>query len=477
MNANRFLVPIAASIAIFCAFAFLFAVETAFRISGHPLISIIMRLLFFSIFSILLLLKKREYFAYLYVIIFPFYRISFSGISLFSIMTITLIFLYAKEIIIHIKNVKDSYSNIMIVILACILYTTIIAYDKNAAVEKGLFYLNIFAAYIIFSVLFCSGISVKKISLIFVLVGIFAFVVSCLQVVFGVESIKLFFGEYNPNIGLGETYKRIPSIFNEAQFAGIFFSMMAFITMGLVAYYPEKKWFLRILSGLFIIGSLLSGTRISVVALLIGAIIIQHLLFSFRRYIVFISIILVLTLTFGLTYERILPTFIKNRIEKTSIRESAKYRFMIWERSAPIIFNNPLGVGLGGDNLYEAGKRCGAYVFPEFDIYPGYRVYTHFENSYLTVLFSLGIIGFLAFIYLIAKTIAMSVYSIMRSNYQPYKVAVSYLLSSFFIWIIGIGTSPQINHIQPMFIFVLIISMLNYLNTARKRQKIGLIIE
>lgn len=437
------------------AAGFLFATNIAYRISAHPGISLLMRIIFFMVIVILFILRERDYVFYLFLLSFPFYRIAFSGITLPLIFCLMLCAIYSREIVFYIKKYKDPNRLAFILFFISIVYTTIIAFDKVAATNRVIYFITLFLSYLLLVSLITSPQALKRVYYIIVGIGLLGALISFYQLVFGVESIRFFFGEYNPNVSLGVSVSRIPSFFPEAQFSGIFFAMIFFLALGLSYLNPKHKWINFFVMFISFAAMTLSGTRISLFAFgFCCLMLVMHRLRPIKIFGVLSLMIVCILVALFLKNSVNLSDNITYKLRMDSFDKSINYRQKIWQRSFPIIIHNPLGVGLGGENLYNAGMKERAYFLDNFVRYPGTRGATHFESSYLTILYSLGTIGFLAFIMFFLNSFRN--FLIFYKTYRdvPMGKFVYCLIMALIILSIGISTSPQINHFQPAFLLV-----------------------
>jgi hypothetical protein len=73
------------------------------------------------------------------------------------------------------------------------------------------------------------------------------------------------------------------------------------------------------------------------------------------------------------------------------------------ETQSMIIVHNPLGVGLGRLDLFDAAVWNKSYLQEEYFVYPTLRERMGFENTFLDVLYSLGLFGLFAFLFVIDR--------------------------------------------------------------------------
>jgi O-antigen ligase len=447
--------------ALISAALLLFMVNMAFTVSEHPVLSLGMRIIFFACLMVLVSVRRRENFVYVFLLSIPFFRIAFSGIYLLTIVSAVLVLAYLKDIIHYLKSGKDIYAIPFVLIGISMVYSTVIARYPYSALERASILVSLFGAYLALTVFLKSAPGIRTFLAIMVILNIFGILVSSWQFIFGIDSIKVFFGEYNPNVGLSDYVKRIPSFFEEAQGAGLFFAYMALFCAGLGGTYFKKNLLVKAVIALSLVPLVMSGTRVAIIALIAGFLFAQLFTFSQKRVIA-LSMLIVFLFAFGdFFYKNVMPLQVKERFERRSIEENRTYRFNLWKGSLPVIVHNPLGVGMGGENVYAAGVQQRVYFAEAFNRVPEARKYTHFENTYLEILYSLGIVGFTGFLILIFNFFkaAIRIYSSGRDHLES---AFSvYLMAAMVAWLLCVATSPRLYDQQIMLLFFVLVAVTN----------------
>lgn len=448
-----------AAISFLASISFVTAVEIAYRISAHPLTSLMMRLVLFGLLLIPLILRNKEIVIFYFLLSMPFMRIAFSGISLLTIYAVLLMILYRKEVSNFIRQKQNIFAKPFMLIFFIMTYTTLLAHHRMDAVRWVVFFLSLAAVYYVLASYMNSDEKIKKVLFALMPVIVFAVMISLGQLLFGINSIKFFFGEYNPNTNIYGIASRIPSFFSDAQEAGLFYATASFLILGLISMIKKGRIFLYMILIGVLFCLLLTITRIAVLGLLAGWAVVSLRNFSFCR-----SVILGLLLTFGLftgglIYQKTLPGPIKERLSKHSREKGFDFRYKLWRESLPIAATNLLGVGLGGQNLYAAGLKNNVYFPPVLRENLAARQYTHFENSYLDLLYSLGFAGVGAFLFLLTQYFIAARGVTSRSHRG--NLFSFYLTGGMVAWLFCASTSPQFSNAQAMIIFVLLLAFVS----------------
>ena len=443
---------------------FLFKVTNmAFASSKYPFIKLAMVMFLLAVTIVLLVLKRKEYFVYLFLLSYPFLTIEIKSISLLEIFSCILLIIFFKEIIFYIRNNRDIFRVPFFIIAFSIIYTTLFANYPKPAFEKALILLSLFNIYIILSICFRSRVNRKTASVMLFAVLLLCVAISAIQIVFGISSVKLFLGDYNQNVGLHRYVKRIPSVFQEAQTAGLYFAFMTFLGAGFNAVFFKNKWFVKIFLVASLFALLTTGTRIAILSLLCGFIFFQCITMSFKKMFVFLLLTVSLLIAGSTIYNHVIPYQTKGRFESHALGKSFLFRYKLWAESFPIITHNPFGVGMGGENIYDAGFAQGVHFLYGFKSDPNLRGFTHFENTYLDILYSLGIVGFVGILMFFIKFFTAG-FSCNRLITDPVeKKWPLYLLSAMIIWMISVFTSPQLFDPHPMMLFIFLLAMMNSL--------------
>ena len=458
-------------LSIISAVALFKIVDLAFSKSVHPVTTLLMRLILGITFVIPFILRKKEIFIYYFILSFPFMRLAFNGIDLLAIYSFLLVAIYRKEIVNLVKGKENIYRIPFFIITLCFIYTSLLAKYPRAAFEKVLFYLLLGGIYYVLTAFIKSEREIKAVFRFLLMPFAFCILVSFLQFRFGINSIKFFFDEYNANTGVYGSFftRRIPSVFVEAQAAGQYFATMIMLALGLLSTYFWKS---KLIKGLLAIGALAFLLTISRAAILsfIGVMFVVHLfILSFRKVVILMLIVISMMAVIGMFYEHIMPSQIRERFDPHNQREDYNFRYALWKHSLPIIKHYPFGVGLGGGNLFYAGDKVKVKFTESMEAVPQLRGATHFENSYLDTLYSLGIIGFGGFILLLVKYFKTGVKLIKENPHPDAKRFSFYLMGAMAVWLIPAATSPQIEQVQPMIIFVTLLALMNSFNTIYRK--------
>ena len=439
-------------------------INEAYKFSEHPIESLLLRIIVFILIIIPIILRKLYIFVYYLFIFFPFMESKISGISLVAIFSLIFFALYNKEIIANFYK-NNKYYNIPIIIISiCFIFTTIRSFNPFDAIKTGLLH---YGALIIAYNILLNYIKTQRDfrNILYLITGIFIIcnIVSIWQYLFGIESIKLFIGEYNPNTNIFGFSKRIPSVFVEAQAAGQYFATNIIIMNGIMIEIKKKISFCFI----FIIGIislLLTISRMAILSFLIFYIITIIYILFYKKRINYLILLVILILIAPLLYEKTVPDQFKDRFNSEAQKESYNFRVNMWKASLIIIEKYPFGVGLGGENLYNAAILEGAIdntlinKINEKDI-----TYFHFENSFLSVLYSIGIVGFIGFLILLYKYFKKAAKYIINGNKKQKYFAV-YLSASMFVWLSCAYTSPLIQQVQPLFLFTILFVLIDKMN-------------
>lgn len=468
---NTILVIISLIVSFFAGVLFLFSTTMAFNISTHPIASLLMRLVFAGLIVILIVLRKKENFIYLFLVCFPFLRISFNGISLFSLLSFVLFALYYKDIFAYKVNRKHICRYGFLIILIAILYTTILAKRPLESFKDATGIFCLFVIYIVLNKFLSSEQNSKFFFIILNLIYLFAILISFLQVLFGANSIKLFFGEYYSNVNSSFDVRRMPSFFIDAQEAGIYFAVMGIISLGLGNTYFKKSVFGK---WVFLLGSvalLFNGTRIAIIALLCGLIVLFLLKITFKK-IFFMGFIFFIFFICGSIFFQYFPDQVKSRFRRDNLETSLNYRSTMWQGSLPIFYHYPFGVGLGRMNTYDACIASGARAVLVYSDKFNSNLKTQFESTYLEIIYSLGIIGFTGFLLMIGSFFKAGI----RINYEQkdcFKKELSiYLLIAMIVWLISVSTSPKLDYSQTMLIFTVLMVLINKYSMSKIEEEL-----
>jgi len=435
--------------------------NVAFAVSAHPVTSLIMRVVFFCLIVALACTGNKINFVYLYLLSYPFLRISFSNINIFLIVSLILTILFYKDILNYYKTNTDLYNTCFILIGVSLVESTVISQYPHAAIENIFIVISYYAYYLILTIYLKDFANTRKLIYIISAITVFALLITCWQALFGVSSVRLFFGEYNWNVGVAGYAKRVPSFFDESQSAGLYFSFTTILFAGVSSTYFKGNYLYKLLPLACFAGILLSGTRIAVFALLCGFATYYLFTVSVKNFMILISSVFLLTLFLNCVPTEFLPRAIQDRFEKRHVSKTIDFRYQLWKESLPIILNHPLGVGMGGENLYAAGRKLKVLFLPAFTLFPEMRKYTHFENTFLEILYSLGIIGFSGFILLIVRFMRSGVIFRRKSENDVQRRFCAWLMATIVVWLLSVGVSPKFLLPQMMILLLLLLAMMN----------------
>lgn len=455
------LIAIVIFISLVSSIALLKTVDMAFSTSAHPVISLIMRAVFGTILSIPFILRKKEILIYYFILSFPFMRIAFSGINLLTIFSFILVVVYLKKIVTLVKNKENIFRIPFIIIVFCFLYTTLISKYPYEASERVLFYISLGGIYFVLTVFVKSEKEFKIIFRLMLFTFFFCVLISFWQYFFGINSVNFSFSKYNSNVRLFSLDRRIPSIFTEAQGAGQFFCVMTLLALGLRKTFMGNKRWLKILVTCGGCALCLTISRLAIISFICGLIFVMCFSLNFRKVVAVLVLLLFLSIFGDLLYNVVTPVPIKERFLTFDSSRSFDFRFNLWQESLPIITNNPLGCGLGGNNLYSAGIKQKVFIMKDFKENRELRKYSHFENSYLGVLYSLGLFGFIGLIMLFINYFSVGFKILKKRHFSQEGRFSLYLMAAMAAWLLCAFTSPQISEIQPMIIFTSLLALMN----------------
>ncbi len=440
-------------------------VDLAFLWSDQPIKSLMIKGFILFLFMLPFILKKKELYIYYFVLSFPFFPLIGRRISLVNIYGFILFVVYWKEILLLIRNKNNLYKFPFLFLLISFFYTTILSQFPSQAFEKMVFYLSYVGIFLALTAYLNSILKIKVFCCLVLTVYFFCCFVSLWQVVFGIESIKFNFGDYNNNVDIYGYAKRIPSIFCEAQRAGQYFACMGILSMGIFSkiFYKNKLGiFSLFLGGIFLLFTI---SRLAILSYILGVFIVLLFPLSLKRTILLVTnAFLILILLIG-TYQSIAPQGVKERFSPHNQVQSFEIRNNGWVNSFPIFIQNPLGVGLGGYNRFAAGVDTGHRFSPEAK---RNAKYTGFESSYLSLLYSLGFIGFGAFIWLVCIYFKLGLQLLSQNRMYTFSI---YLICAMIVWLIPSAISLQMEEFQPMIVFTLLFSLMTaYHNLYFKKQ-------
>ncbi|MBI2031137.1 MAG: O-antigen ligase family protein [Candidatus Levybacteria bacterium] len=228
-------------------------------------------------------------------------------------------------------------------------------------------------------------------------------------------------------LGWDEHLYRMFSVFLDPNFAGAFFSLSLFLTIGLVQEAIERKskykiLLFGILGILTFIAIFLTYSRSAILMVLVG---LSIFLVLKKKWLIILVLAIISSFLIVLT-----PKAFKTEGTDLFRKVSSEARITSAKEAMLIFSKNPLlGVGF---NAYKFARY--GYGFTDLKFYPG-----HAEGgadvSLLFVLATTGIVGFTAYIWLLYKIIKYS-YAKHRKNFIAqvlFVSTISLIINSFFI--------------------------------------------
>ncbi len=229
----------------------------------------------------------------------------------------------------------------------------------------------------------------------------------------------------------------ITASFNHPNKFGAYLLFPLFITLGILRDKLKAKKINLKLFGLFCMSGLLFFIFIFTKSKGAGLgfiVTILFLIFSINRKVFLITAVtgvIISALAFSITSSHFLKTL---RLEREMIRTASVYRIDIWKETLDIIKNRPvLGYGI---NTYmgvlQKYRRDRGYP----DAYPTYartKHPTYAHNCYLQIVTEMGIVGLIAFLWIIVRFFRSSVNK--RAGYVSLGIAAglfAFLVHSFF---------------------------------------------
>ncbi len=232
--------------------------------------------------------------------------------------------------------------------------------------------------------------------------------------------------------------QRVMSFQSTTMTWGAMSAIFTLITLAMVLFGEtgKKMWFYMALFTVQFIGMLFSYVRGAWVGFMAGLFVLA--LFKSKKMV--LSILVFLFAVFLLA-----PDPVQDRI--TSIVDlnvgSTQVRFTQWKNAVKIFNDHPI-TGVGWIDLNEIHRR---YAPPGADLsYQAYRI-GHFHNNYIMFLVCFGVIGFLAFLFLMYRLFYMQVNSLKIFQYSDARfpawiigtlaATVAFWINGFFDWTFG----------------------------------------
>ncbi|MEI6437338.1 MAG: O-antigen ligase family protein [Candidatus Omnitrophota bacterium] len=430
---------------------------------SHPFVLLSIVFMFFIFMLAALALRKKHLLLYPVLFAFPVMELRFPDVSVFAFILIPVALIFSNELGKFISKKWDwRYAIPLMIFLGIFIFTTLTAPYKFEAIRHASFFIPAILLYLVL----CSMMkTVKDFEMLWcsmILMCSFAVAISVIQLIFGINAVKFFFFEYNVNVDMYGAARRIPSMFSDAQVAGQYFAVMA---LALSAYATLGfKWarYAKLLAFGVIACQLLTISRSATFGLVLGWAFVKFLSGAQRLIFMILLFGVIILLLKEPIYEH-LPDSIKLRFNPVQQTEDARFRMRIWEDSYPIIEHYPLfGVGFGGLNVFKAGDDIGVKFFRVFADNPKNRKYTHFENSYLDFLCSVGVVGFGALVWLMGIFFIQAIRSLPSLPLRN-TLAVKCLLGALFAWILPCGTSPLLAQSQPTMVLAVVMASIYFL--------------
>ncbi|MFA5499527.1 MAG: O-antigen ligase family protein [Candidatus Omnitrophota bacterium] len=440
---------------------FLTAVNTAYQVSEHPELSLLIRMIFFALFVLLAVIGRKELVVFALILGFPFYRIGFNGISIVLIISLIVAILYRKEIGSSIFKTKQEYKIPFFVLAICILYSFIVSKHYMTALTEVAHIVNLIILYLILVSYLVSWQKIRILLGLLLAVNIIGIVVTILQYIFGINSIKFFIGEYAPNVGVYDSVKRIPGFFWESQGAGIYYAIMFILSIGILSVVKKYRLLLMALAIMNIGALLLTGTRIAIIALVCGLSLLMAWKLTMKKIVLYTCMLSILVVCGGLIYNYVIPAQMKDRLTGYELEGSYNERHKIWITSLPIARHNPLGVGLSRADLFDAAYNENSYLQTKYYLFASLRNRMGFESSFLDLLYSLGYLGLIGFL---ALLLCFFILAFRNANINPPSDESGYskyLACAMVVWLVGAATSEKVYEIQPMTIFVILLAIVH----------------
>lgn len=223
-----------------------------------------------------------------------------------------------------------------------------------------------------------------------------------------------------------------------------------------------EKLYLKILNAIFfilgIIGAVLSSRRTLLVALVIWIIYVFIKKIKIKNILLMISLIFILgvgvKITFPANFSKIeeLTKSIKNLKDESNLQ-----RLLMWRKSFYIIKENPI-LGIGTDSFYlESQKMTYEKIKDKDERF--FDSFKHPHNEYLQQLLKYGIIGFIVYIYIMAKLIV----PIFTNKEFSFEEGIFIIYSSYGIF------EPYTIRRESVILFIFI-SIAYYLNKKRSEK-------
>lgn len=311
---------------------------------------------------------------------FPFGGGGGVSITLYDIfLSLSVVFLLIWQIGIN-KNLKSlNVLKVVFPFIAIALISLLFSGNITGGVYLIRFALYALSLWLGYSIVISKVIKIHSINKLIIGVGIFLSVVGLLQEIFIPDLVFLTPFGFDPH------QARLVSTFLDPNFLGIFLNIILAALFFEYLKKSDKKWI--IISCLVTLAIFLTFSRSSY--LFLGIQLGSWGIFKFRKLlIVFMAIILLLFLFVPRFSERINGAF---RIDKSSVE-----RFASWESGFKLFYQNPI-LGVGFNNVRsEMLENNFTKTYTENGGHAGAGI----DSSFLFVLATTGVLGFLSFAYL-----------------------------------------------------------------------------
>lgn len=298
---------------------------------------------------------------------------------------------------------------------------------------------------------------------LFLLLAIFSGIVSVFQATWALDSVKLNFETYNPNVGVAIDFaKRYPAIFTDAQIAGLFFGVIVVLSLCFRQYLPSPLFYPAIIFS--IIGLVLSNGRAAFLGTGAGILYLILLTKNMRVYAKVFSIflIIIISLLSFKFYSQLNFQVINSRMTFSTFETQFINRFKLYEQGINLFKKSwIIGVGPSGMNIYSAFTYRSPMEMYNFDYIMGPEVYAGFESSYINFLCYQGILWFVIFSFLIFTYIKTH-FNLLNSNFNKKLYDISTAgFACIIVMIIGFSSSAIYCESRFMVLFSFILSLLN----------------
>jgi O-antigen ligase len=367
-----------------------------------------------------------KYSLFLLAVFIPF---STSGIGIsVSLLTVGVLIFYLSGgnfIYIPDKETKKIFYFMLGIILIMIL-STLFSYDLVSSIKRTITVLGYF---FIFASVFEMDDKeyLKKVIYVLIFLCVLHSIYAIFQYFTGLDIVKKGYEKYDRVIGIVGHFNSLAGIL------GVIFPVL----FCLFYFLKNKKVILGISSILMLFAIVLTFTR-GIWLGIIGAMFIIGLLADRRIFLILIVFILILL---------IIPST-KKRIKETFNERNGTTRIMFLKETPKLILKRPI-LGFGPDSFkkvfYEKNPN-----FPE-------KGHFHPHNMYLHIMFELGVVGLILFLYLFYEMIKnlLMIYNSTTENFVKF-LSLGALGSIIVFLIYGLVDEPFRAHFAPYGLFFLL---------------------